>query len=150
MRNKNAKKRTSHRRQKMYNMKGCSSFFCNTKKRNSKRNNKRDTMKGGCGGTCPMNHSMIGGYLRKHSIKHSVKKRNKKSTQRESSSSSHDSHESHRIPSSQKGGMFQDATNLFRSVGFSAGSVYNAVNGYGPPVNPSPAMDQFKSTFGKV
>ena len=142
MRKKHANKRTSHHRQKMYNMKGCSSFFRSSKKRRHVK-----SMKGGCGGTCPMTHSMIGGYLRKHSATLRNKRHNKKSSSHSSS------HLSHRTPSSQKGGMgpmTQDVVNLFRSIGYGAGSVYNAAGGYNPPVNPSPATDQFKSTFNRV
>jgi len=138
-------KQANHPRQKLYNMKGCSSFFRGSKKRRNKRHVK--SMKGGCDGTCPTTHSMIGGYLRKHS----TTRRNKRNDKKSSSHSS--SHLSHRTPSSQRGGTAfipQDMTNLFRSMTYSAGSVYNAVNGYGPPVNPMPASDQFKSTFGRV
>jgi hypothetical protein len=142
MRQKNAKKRTSHRRQKMYNMKGCSSFF-----RSSKKRRRVKSMKGGCDGSCPTTHSMIGGYLRRRGVTRRNKQRNGKSSSHSSS------HFSHRTPSSQQGGagiIPQDITNFFRSVGHSAGSIYNISGGYPPPTNPSPSSDQFKSTFGRV
>ena len=128
------RKRGSHRRQKIYNMKGCSSFF---RKKSSKKKQKKQ--KGGCGGTCPVaNHSMIGGYLRKRTSK------------RKRSSSVH-SHS--RTPSSQTGGgvtlIPQDVTNLFRTMINSGGNVYNAATGYPPSVDPSPSADQFRSTFNK-
>lgn len=155
----------SHRRhQKMYNMKGCSSFFRSTKKRSShakKRSSRNKSMKGGCGEMCPMNHSMIGGYLRKHSSasmsnekrKRSQNQNSKKSSDKSSTSSSRHSRHSHsRTPSSQMGGGLtlipQDVTNLFRSIGFTTGGVYNSAYGYRAPVNPAPYADQFKSSFG--
>ena len=151
MRKNYSKKRTSHRRQKIYNMKGCSAFFCQTKKRRSPKK----MMKGGCAGTCPVsNHSMIGGYLRRGSSSISAKnakKNKKKMTENARSSDSSSSSSSSRKNSSQRGGSFniipQDMTNLFRTIGYSAGSVYNTAGGYPAPVNPAPYASQYGSSF---
>ena len=41
------------------------------------------------------------------------------------------------------GGLIpQDLVNLGRSLSYNIGSAYNALNGYSPPVNPLPYMDQ--------
>ena len=152
-------RKKSNHRQKMYNMKGCSSFFRSTKRRNhtKKRRSHNKSMKGGCGDTCPLTHSMIGGYLRKHgsaSMANEKRKRNKNQNQnmKKSDSSSHSKHSHSRTPSSQMGGGItlipQDVTNFFRSIGHTAGSVYNTAGGYNAPVNPAPYADQFKSSFG--
>jgi hypothetical protein len=146
MRKKSANKRMASRRQKMYNMRGCSSFFRHTKKR---RNHKK-YMKGGCAGMCPLTHSMIGGYLRKRSsIATTVKKNKPKIT---SDSSSHSRHSHSRTPSSQIGGGLtiipQDVTNMFRSIGYTAGSVYNVAGGYELPTDPAPYAGHYRSSFG--
>ena len=152
MRKKSANRRTRHR-QKMYNMKGCS-FFRGKKSKKSNKSNKskksnNKSMRGGCGGTCTMSHSMIGGYIRKPSSSRKQRRMVKKSESPSSSST----HSHSRTPSSQTGGMTlipQDVTNFFRSSAHTFGGVYNAAAGYPPPVDPSPTMDQFKSTFNKV
>ena len=41
----------------------------------------------------------------------------------------------------------QDLVNVGRSAMFSAGSVYNALGGYAPPVNPNPTSDQLVGTL---
>ena len=41
------------------------------------------------------------------------------------------------------GGLIpQSLTNLGRSISFNAGSIYNTLNGYSPPVNPAPYAQQ--------
>ena len=146
--------KSHHRKQKMYNMKGCSSFFRSTKKRGhtKRRRSHNKSMKGGCAGTCPMTHSMIGGYLRKRGSMSSVPNEKRKRNNVKKSESSSQSHSHSRTPSSQMGGgvtlIPQDVTNLFRSIGYTAGSVYNSAGGYRQPVNPAPYADQFKSSFG--
>lgn len=156
MRNKSVSRTRRHGR-KMYNMIGCSSFFhgkshhskshhskCHHKK--TKTLKKRKSFRGGCGGTCPMTHSMIGGYLRKHSGAHQIRK--KKNSKRNSNGES----ESSMASSSQHGGdsMTSDLIGAGRSIMYSAGSIYNAAGGYNAPVNPAPYADQFKSTFSKI
>jgi hypothetical protein len=156
-------------------MKGCSPFFRSTKKRGhtkrsrKSRNRKNKSMKGGCAGMCPMTHSMIGGYLRKRgSVSIANEKQKQKRNQnrnqnnngdekdkmKKSDSSSHSKHSHSRTPSSQMGGGLtlipQDVTNMFRSFGYTAGSVYNSSGGYSAPVNPAPYADQFKSSFGVI
>ena len=44
----------------------------------------------------------------------------------------------------KRGGGFipQSLTNLGRSISFNAGSIYNTLNGYSPPVNPAPYAQQ--------
>jgi len=133
------RKKSTQRKQKMYNMKGCSY----TKKRRNKKRN----MKGGCGGTCSAgNHSMIGGYIRKHSNTN-----NKKRKIKDTSSDSRHSHS--RTPSSQMGGGLtiipQDVTNFFRTISDTGGSIYNTASGYNPPVSQAPYADQYKSYFSK-
>ena len=155
-------RKKSHHRQKMYNMKGCSSFFRSTKKHRKSRNRKNKSMKGGCGGTCSATHSMIGGYLRNRGSASANEKRKQKRNRnnnendkmKKSESSSNSRHSHSRTPSSQMGGGLtiipQDVTNMFRSIGYTAGSVYNSAGGYSAPVNPAPYADQFKSSFAKL
>jgi hypothetical protein len=152
MHTKSLNRRTRHRphRQKMYNMKGCS-FFRGKKSKKSNKSNKSNnkSMRGGCGGTCATSHSMIGGYIRQPSSSRKQRRMVKKSESPSSSST----HSHSRTPSSQTGGMTlipQDVTNFFRSSAHAFGGVYNAAAGYPQPVDPSPTMDQFKSTFNKV
>lgn len=54
---------------------------------------------------------------------------------------------------SRKGGfllgnnsLFQDAANVGRQFNSSLGGVYNALNGFPPPVNPLPWKDQLVNT----
>jgi hypothetical protein len=126
--------KTIHKKhkQRVYNMKGCSS--------KSKRNSKsKRPMKGGCGDTCPMtNHSMIGGYVRRRISQ----------KQRSSSRSSRSSRKSRNSNSEMKGGNI--FTDVMRGVAYNGGVIQNALGGYRTPVNPSPYMDQFRSTFSKV
>lgn len=143
-----------HKKQRVYNMRGCSSkSLCGTKKKR--------TMKGGCGDTCPMaNHSMIGGYVRGPSNKRSdgnkrtsskrsdSEKRSSRSDSSRSSRSSRSSSSGKRSGSTQKGGnIFSD---VVRGVAYNGGVLRNAMGGYAPPVSPSPYADQFRSTFSKV
>jgi hypothetical protein len=57
-------------------------------------------------------------------------------------------HRSMKHRMSKRGGGFlpQDLVNLGRSITYSIGSTYNAINGYPAPVNPIPYMDQLKNT----
>jgi len=54
----------------------------------------------------------------------------------------------------KRGGGFnlipQDITNMFRGIQFNAGSSYNAMQGYKPPVNPLPYKDQMANSFGNT
>jgi len=53
----------------------------------------------------------------------------------------------------KRGGGFniipQDLVNLGRLFTYNAGSSYNAIHGYKPPVNPMPYKDQMTQMFGK-
>ena len=138
--------KTVHKKhkQRMYNMRGCShsSSSCDKK---SKKTHKKRSWKGGCGETCPMtNHSMIGGYLRTPS---SRKRRARSSSRRSSSRSSRVSRSS-RTDSEMRGGNV--ITDVLRGVAYNGGVVYNALEGYPPPVSPAPYANQFRSTFSKI
>jgi hypothetical protein len=54
----------------------------------------------------------------------------------------------------KRGGGFnlipQDITNMFRGIQFNAGSSYNAMQGYKPPVNPLPYKGQMANSFGNT
>ena len=146
-----------HKKQRVYNMRGCSSKSrCGTKKKR--------VMRGGCGDMCPMtNHSMIGGYVRGPSSKRSNKQRGSKRSDKRSDGNQSDSSNKRsdkqsdersdkrsdgRSGSTQKGGNV--FTDVVRGVSYNGGVLRNAIGGYAPPVSPSPYADQFRSTFSKV
>jgi hypothetical protein len=89
-------------------------------------------------------NSKVGGYTYDAKVFPKSKSKSKRSSSKSKSSSSKSTTSSYRTSDTINGGGLvpQDLVNLGRDFMYNLNSAYNALNGYGAPVNPLPYKDQ--------